>query len=163
MQTFLPYPNFEDSARVLDWRRLGKQRVEAKQIYGILMLGKASHYHPAWAQWKGYEKALLLYGIIMCREWRGRGYTDNLMDFFLSQLKNHPEKITFPPWLGDSNFHLAHRVRLVQKDDEYYLNRLKNLSTPDNFNYEDFYYGAPYSKSKSRRFDSIDTSKFLSS
>jgi len=29
MQTFLPYPGFADSARVLDRRRLGKQRGEA--------------------------------------------------------------------------------------------------------------------------------------
>ena len=32
MQTFLPYDNFEESASVLDWKRLGKQRVEAMQI-----------------------------------------------------------------------------------------------------------------------------------
>ena len=36
MQTFLPYANFEDSAKVLDWRRLGKQRVEADQILNII-------------------------------------------------------------------------------------------------------------------------------
>jgi hypothetical protein len=28
MQTFLPYKSFEESASVLDWRRLGKQRVD---------------------------------------------------------------------------------------------------------------------------------------
>jgi hypothetical protein len=28
MQTFLPYPGFDESARALDDRRLGKQRVE---------------------------------------------------------------------------------------------------------------------------------------
>jgi len=36
MQTFLPYENFEESARALDDRRLGKQRVEAKQIIDII-------------------------------------------------------------------------------------------------------------------------------
>lgn len=35
MQTFLPYANFEASAKVLDYKRLGKQRVEAKQILEI--------------------------------------------------------------------------------------------------------------------------------
>ncbi len=32
MQTFLPYDSYADSAAVLDRARLGKQRVEAKQI-----------------------------------------------------------------------------------------------------------------------------------
>lgn len=39
MQTFLPYPNFIGSAKVLDSRRLGKQRVENLQIMQAL-LGK---------------------------------------------------------------------------------------------------------------------------
>ena len=32
MQTFLPYPDMIKSAKALDYKRLGKQRVEAKQI-----------------------------------------------------------------------------------------------------------------------------------
>lgn len=36
MQTFLPYPSAERSARVLDNRRLGKQRVECLQILAVL-------------------------------------------------------------------------------------------------------------------------------
>ena len=39
MQTFLPYPSFEQSARVLDNRRLGKQRVECLQILQALACG----------------------------------------------------------------------------------------------------------------------------
>lgn len=35
MQTFLCYPDFNKSAQVLDYRRLGKQRVEAWQILQI--------------------------------------------------------------------------------------------------------------------------------
>lgn len=36
MQTFLPYPDFKKSASCLDNKRLGKQRVEAWQIYSTL-------------------------------------------------------------------------------------------------------------------------------
>lgn len=36
MQTFLPYPSAERSARVLDTKRLGKQRVECLQILATL-------------------------------------------------------------------------------------------------------------------------------
>jgi Pyrimidine dimer DNA glycosylase len=32
MHTFLPYPSFEETASILDYRRLGKQRVEGFQI-----------------------------------------------------------------------------------------------------------------------------------
>ena len=32
MQTFMPYPDYSESARCLDRQRLGKQRVEAFQI-----------------------------------------------------------------------------------------------------------------------------------
>ncbi len=37
MQTFLPYPDFEKTARVLDSRRLGKQRAEALTIIRCLV------------------------------------------------------------------------------------------------------------------------------
>lgn len=36
MQTFLPYPDFSASARVLDDKRLGKQRVECLQILNAM-------------------------------------------------------------------------------------------------------------------------------
>lgn len=42
MQTFLSDYSFTHSARVLDDRRLGKQRVEAWQIYNTLKRGKFS-------------------------------------------------------------------------------------------------------------------------
>ena len=36
MQTFLPYEDFTKTAQCLDYKRLGKQRVEAYQILRIL-------------------------------------------------------------------------------------------------------------------------------
>ena len=48
MQTFLPYSSFTQSAQALDYRRLGKQRVEAKQL--ILALTQPKYgwkNHPA--------------------------------------------------------------------------------------------------------------------
>ena len=36
MQTFLPHSSFKDTFKVLDYKRLGKQRVEAHQILNIL-------------------------------------------------------------------------------------------------------------------------------
>ena len=83
MQTFLPYPSFTKSAACLDSRRLGKQRVEAKQIYlALTKPGYGWQNHPAVKMWRGYEPALLSYGIIVCYEWVNRGFKDTLGDYF---------------------------------------------------------------------------------
>lgn len=67
MQTFLPYVNFAESAKCLDYRRLGKQRVEAKQILDVLN-GKTTAWqnHPCVKALKYYLKIIKQYlqGII---------------------------------------------------------------------------------------------------
>ena len=48
MQTFLPFPDFQQSAAVLDHVRLGKQRVEALQILRALVIPEYGwQSHPA--------------------------------------------------------------------------------------------------------------------
>ena len=77
VQTFVPYADFAQTARVLDTKRLGKQRVEVIQIVRALtVLGYAWASHPAVLMWKGYEEALGSYGLAMCDEWRRRGFDD---------------------------------------------------------------------------------------
>jgi len=44
VNTFLPYASLEATTRALDFRRLGKQRVEAWQIWNVLT--KAESVHP---------------------------------------------------------------------------------------------------------------------
>lgn len=55
MQTFLPYPDFERSAAALDYRRLGKQRIEAYQILQTLQNPEQRSWrnHPAVRMWRG--------------------------------------------------------------------------------------------------------------
>jgi hypothetical protein len=77
VQTFLPYADFERSARVLDAKRLGKQRVEVIQVVRALTVpGYAWASHPAALMWKGYEEALGRYGIVCCDAWTERGFGD---------------------------------------------------------------------------------------
>ena len=118
MQTFLPHCCFNRSAEQLDYRRLGKQRVEAMQIYKILMgqaKTKACSHHPAVLMWKGYEKALAhYYNTIRC-EWIKRGYKNTM-----PQLIYDYDTIVLPSWLGDRNFHKAHQSNLMRKAPEYY-------------------------------------------
>ena len=136
MQTFLPYRDFEKSARALDYRRLGKQRVEAWQIYQAI---KDPSYgwqnHPAVKMWRGYENALLYYGMWICLIWRVRGYKDTLYDKFVSEMLKQakPFKITYPPWLGKRSFHISHRSNLLRKDKKYYAQEFKGV--PNNLPY----------------------------
>jgi len=77
LQTFLPFPEFAASARALDPRRLGKQRVEALQVLRALTTpGYGWRHHPAVLMWKGHEEALGSYGVTVCRAWFVLGFAD---------------------------------------------------------------------------------------
>jgi hypothetical protein len=120
MQTFMPEDTFLASARVLDNKRLGKQRVEAKQVY--LALTDPDYgwkHHPAVKMWAGHESALLLYGYAKCEEWVYRGHEDSLMEWFESRFESYTTWY-YPPWMCDQRFHLAHQSNLMRKDPEWY-------------------------------------------
>jgi hypothetical protein len=117
MQTFLPYPNFEKSVKVLDNKRLGKQRVEAYQILNILLnrtKTKGWRNHPAVKMWKGYENALKSYFNESIKEWKQRGFINNM------ELEKISGKIILPSWIGNRKFHSSHKSNLLRKDKEYY-------------------------------------------
>jgi hypothetical protein len=118
MQTFLPYANFVESARVLDYRRLGKQRVEAKQLLNALRNPRAGWAnHPAAKMWRGHEAALRLYHDACIAEWCARGYR-NTMQLLASRAD--ARRATMPPWFGAKTFHASHRSNLLRKDPHYY-------------------------------------------
>jgi hypothetical protein len=136
MQTFLPYPNFARSARALDGRRLGKQRVEALQILRALHRpGSGWRNHPAVRMWRGYEQALAAYGLAVCAEWRARGHADTCAEKIAAELlaitrrKRVRTQVELralgrlPPWLGRRAFHASHRSALVRKDATWYRPR----------------------------------------
>lgn len=126
MQTFLPFPDFQQSAAVLDRERLGKQRVEALQTLRALVIPEYGwQSHPAIRMWMGYVPALTLYGLAMVDEWTARGGEDTtrekIMEF--APQAAHPDyaaKIPMPPWLGAPDVHLSHRSRLIAKDPRFY-------------------------------------------
>jgi hypothetical protein len=115
MQTFLPYADFALSLKILDSRRLGKQRVEAFQLLRALS-GKGSGWsrHPAAIMWRGCVNALKQYHNIAIDEWVRRGYRNNM-----KKIRIHG-KIVYPVWLGDDAFHAAHRSNLLRKNRDYY-------------------------------------------
>lgn len=133
MQTFLPYESFTESAKCLDYRRLGKQRVEAYQILRALT-GESKGWtnHPATKMWKGFEYALAEYGFDICGEWRQRGYKDTLMPKFYAFFADAPD-YTYPLWLGNEQFHASHRSNLLRKNKEFYSKY--GWTEPDNLPY----------------------------
>lgn len=122
MQTFLPYgSDYVKSALALDRQRLGKQRVEAWQIYRTLTgVTDGWRNHPAVKMWAGYEASLVDYGIAVCREWRDRGYRDTLLPQFVLHKQRHA---AIPTWLTwDEGYELvrSHRSNLIRKMPEHY-------------------------------------------
>lgn len=115
MQTFLPFPDFEKSAKVLDRQRLGKQRVEALQ----LLRGQWAN-HPASKMWRGFEFVLAEYAEIVCLEWVDRGYKDTCREKILEEKKKFSFN-GYPYWLGDPRVHDSHKSNLLRKDYKYYV------------------------------------------
>jgi len=126
MQTFLPYPDPYKTAKVLDFKRLGKQRIEAMQIINTLEHDGGWKYHPAVLMWRGYVPALKIYFNIILREWISRGYESNMIPYNIETAKT-------PPWISDERVHRSHRSRLIQKDPKYYGPLFPD--TPNNLNY----------------------------
>ena len=119
MNTFLPYRDFDESARCLDYRRLGKQRVECKQILNVLINGAdAWAHHPAVLMWKGYEATLCLYMEAMVKEWVDRGYKNTLIVPFYEA--ESISRYRDPWWLGKPKFHKSHKSNLLRKQPEHY-------------------------------------------
>jgi hypothetical protein len=113
MQTFLPYESFTKTAKVLDWRRLGKQRVEGMQIIQTIEKQNGWKNHPIVKMWTPYVPALKQYTNIIITEWIGRGYNNN-MEFY------DIDNVEYPDWLGDKRFHSSHRANLLRKDFDWY-------------------------------------------
>ncbi|MEU1471668.1 MSMEG_6728 family protein [Streptomyces sp. NPDC005761] len=146
MQTFLPYPDFTESAAVLDSRRLGKQRVEALQVFrGLTVPGYGWRRHPAVRMWAGYEEALVRYGLDICTAWTAEGRADTCAITLMQDFSSHLHTTTvrtqaqlaadgeLPPWLGAAEFHRSHQSALLRKDPAHYRGRFPHV--PDDLPY----------------------------
>ena len=123
MQTFLPYPDFAESAAVLDSKRLGKQRVEALQVLrAVTRLTYGWKRHPAVRMWVGYAEGVGAYGTVMCLEWVSRGNGDTVagtigVDLAAAGLPSVPRTqheltraYALPEWIGDHRVHVSHQA-----------------------------------------------------
>jgi mRNA-degrading endonuclease YafQ of YafQ-DinJ toxin-antitoxin module len=131
METWLPYPNFIQSAKSLDTMDLWRQRHDAMKVIETLTntsLTMTYRNHPLVAMWRGAEYTLGAYGLIMCHEWQSRGHTDEMTDKFTAFLHDALRSGGLPIqghngipwWLGLNDFHCSQQAALVQKDKEHY-------------------------------------------
>lgn len=150
MQTFLPYSNFEDSVRVLDFRRLNKQVTEAMQLCNVFLrkMGKLQDGKRGWANHPVTKLWTLADGTICLRELIE--YTDTCererktrpsyrnphkWTRYREQVLIHaPKNLRQLIWTPD--FHLSHRRNLVRKKPTYYIEYFGNIEPLDGYIWE---------------------------
>jgi len=130
MQTFIPFDDIDKCAKVLDYKRLGKQRVEAFQILqaitfiednDLLVLRNGKYVSRAWVNhpcvlmWSENKEFLNNYAHTICREWISRGYNDNMISRFSFDNNAKP-----PSWWGREDIHKSHRSQLLAKNFTHY-------------------------------------------
>lgn len=144
MQTFVPYADFDESAAVLDSKRLNKQLLEGRQIYQILVERRTRGgwvNHPAVKMWRNYDNALYSYLKSVKRECDRRGIATaknwEAINALYHRNWDRGNSIVMPPWWNDERVHESHRNNLYVKDPEFYaqFSNDKRVTCCDRCNY----------------------------
>lgn len=140
MMTFLPHPNLWRGLMALDRTRLGKQRVEAFQIWCYLTgnhleaIGGAEEQaralrYPAVRMWEGHTEVLKMYILVVCRVWALRGYsnlkmTQYIRTYGLDRIDHDRLAAQMPAWLCRSALRYrlmsSHRAMLWRRNRAHY-------------------------------------------
>ena len=116
MQTFLPLPSYADSVRTIDPRRLGNQVY--RECMTLIRGGWPNH--PASKMWRGHTHHLALYALAGLHELAARGKRYPVIEQELLETLERFPNTGPPPWLGDPDFHAAHRSNLLRKNPVWY-------------------------------------------
>lgn len=126
MMTFLLCEDFVESAKLLDLKRLGKQRIEGVQIVDAIVNGKGGWVsHPATKAWRNYLPALKYYINCIINEWISRGKNNNIPLYQVSI-----NEIVYPWWVKWDRLHNSHKVMLLRKEPRYYQGK---ITVPDEY------------------------------
>lgn len=125
MQTFIPFPDYVETAKSLDIQRLRNQCCNESIV---LSRGKWPN-HPASKMWRGHEFQFAIYNVALAAEWRERAKAegkptasaDKWFAYWVNKAMEHRHENTEPPaWLGDERVHSTHRSCLLAKNPEWY-------------------------------------------
>lgn len=120
MQTFLPYPDFDQSADTLDNKRLGNQCYRET----LTLYRGGWRHHPASKMWRGHERHLCFYGLACARAMTQRGtwrpeVCQRWNTFWSTEADMWPPQ-PLPSWIGSDDIHRSHQSNLVRKDSDHY-------------------------------------------
>lgn len=144
MQTFVPYADVNESASVLDNKRLNKQLLEGRQIYNILAGNRTTGgwiRHPAVLMWRNYDMGLYSYLTAMRDECDSRGISWEKNWSAIENIHNknwhRGNNVVMPSWWNDERVHQSHRNNLYVKDPDYYAEFMEDsrITCCDNCNY----------------------------
>lgn len=121
MQVFLPSPVYSESLLFLDKKRLGKQRVEAKQLIDTILgrpmangqVRKGWHNHPAAVMYRRHIDSLINYYNLSLSAFSAAGGKNNKLA--VENYVHDRQHISYPWWLGIEEIHASHRGRLKFK------------------------------------------------
>lgn len=154
VNTFITSLYLPNTFKKLDFRRLGKQRLEAKQLIDILKMidngedvsnvGFSSH--PVTQMWIGYTNALKAYYNLCLQEWIDRGYNNTMKKYDIDETKfinrevkfdgikttfiSEDTEYSFPPFASFKPFILTHKAALYKKDPNFYAGFLNDELEP---------------------------------
>lgn len=141
MQTFLPYPDYEESARALDYRRLGAQINEVQIIAGALLeIDEGFRNHAITKAWEGCTMQLVTFGLACEDEWERRGYkvrANRIKLEWMLTCAAEDENMGRPDWFGNPEVHAEYQGLLVWKDPTFYRPKFPHVQpiSSDEFRY----------------------------
>lgn len=122
--TFVPFPNLEKIASVLDKKRYNKQITECIELVNALEGTKQGYSkHPATLMWKGHIEALKFYYNFLLAKWYEFGGKGSRKPYEIAE-----EEVSWPWWWGLESVHLSHKLSLRRKNPEHYTMELLELT-----------------------------------
>lgn len=164
MQTFLPLlfiwdenksllenlrDYFIETAKVIDNKRTGKQRVEAKQLLNILLdrnTSSAWKNHPVLKMWIPWSEALKLYYNCFVNEWISRGFRNNMLYEAINEEALEFQSI--PLFITNKHFVNRMKANLLSKDENFYNKYKWNVQAKTGYYWllDGIYYLTKYNK-----------------
>jgi hypothetical protein len=128
--TFIVSSRFDENAKCLDTKRLGKNITESMQVYKYITgQGKMQGNPHPYRMWEGYEKCLLSYICALHDEWiarfddgrrGGKRTHKNGLEAEEIVSKTSFSDYKEPDWITDERVLSSHRSALLYKDSDWY-------------------------------------------
>lgn len=161
MQIFLPFPDLVKSLKALDNVRLGKQRVEAFQLFlayhkkYVLKQEKVAWtehivFRMLFSDNYCYLDFLKHYIVLCCREYGSRKsektgkyfqntkMDENIKTYNLQLTAQQIENLQYPFWFGNQSFHDSHKAMLFHKGKENVKDGLFKFNPYESIGFQNF-------------------------